>query len=209
MKCIRDDVMWDNHTSFPAPPHTTSQLFSSVTLHSLAHFSSSWAAPASRLWVGGDLGVWQRRPLPSTGRVEQYNASLFNSSSSRAEEFDITTILSRYNERNCECALIIMCYCCMVMRTKFLRRDWIVHALSLFQGPYDFRLHKLSRLSCNQNAAGLGTRLQWNFLMWTPWGPGKVSCIERCPHFRNKYIIKIAYLGHGKVSLSPYFRGVL
>ena len=20
-------------------------------------------------------------------------------------------------------------------------------------------------------------------LLWTPWGPGEVSCIERCPHF--------------------------
>ena len=25
-------------------------------------------------------------------------------------------------------------------------------------------------------------------LLWTPWGPGEVSCIERCPHFRiNKF----------------------
>ena len=42
--------------------------------------------------------------------------------------------------------------------------------------------------------------------MWTPWGPGEVSCIESCPHFRGKYI------GHSKVSLlqrCPYFRGVL
>ena len=31
-------------------------------------------------------------------------------------------------------------------------------------------------------------------LLWTPWGPGEVSCIERCPHFRGK-------LGHSKVSL--------
>ena len=23
-------------------------------------------------------------------------------------------------------------------------------------------------------------------LLWTPWGPGKVSCVERCPHFRGK-----------------------
>ena len=22
-------------------------------------------------------------------------------------------------------------------------------------------------------------------LLWTPWGPSKVSCIERCPHFRG------------------------
>ena len=46
-------------------------------------------------------------------------------------------------------------------------------------------------------------------LLWTPWGPGEVSCIERCPHFRGKFK---AHLGHSKVSLiqrSPYFRGVL
>ena len=23
-------------------------------------------------------------------------------------------------------------------------------------------------------------------LLWTPWGPGKVPCIEKCPHFRAK-----------------------
>ena len=22
-------------------------------------------------------------------------------------------------------------------------------------------------------------------LLWTPWGPGEVSCIERCPRFRS------------------------
>ena len=27
--------------------------------------------------------------------------------------------------------------------------------------------------------------MQWNpSILWTPWGPSKVSCIERCPHFR-------------------------
>ena len=25
-------------------------------------------------------------------------------------------------------------------------------------------------------------------LLWTPWGPGEVSCIEGCPHFRGKFI---------------------
>ena len=28
-------------------------------------------------------------------------------------------------------------------------------------------------------------------LLWTPWGPGEVSCIERCPHFRNPSIVDI------------------
>ena len=27
-------------------------------------------------------------------------------------------------------------------------------------------------------------------LLWTPWGPAKVSCIERCPHFRGKFILQ-------------------
>ena len=27
-------------------------------------------------------------------------------------------------------------------------------------------------------------------LMWTPWGPGEVSCIERCPHFRGKFLLR-------------------
>ena len=25
-------------------------------------------------------------------------------------------------------------------------------------------------------------------LLWTPLGPDEVSCIERCPHFRGKFI---------------------
>ena len=38
-------------------------------------------------------------------------------------------------------------------------------------------------------------------LMRTPcnWGPGEVSCVERCPHFRGKFV---AFLGNiSKVSL--------
>ena len=26
-------------------------------------------------------------------------------------------------------------------------------------------------------------------LMWTPWGPSKVCCAERCPHFRGNFYI--------------------
>ena len=40
-------------------------------------------------------------------------------------------------------------------------------------------------------------------------GPSKVSCIERCPHFRGKFLFKTAQFGHSKVSLvqrCPYFR---
>ena len=48
------------------------------------------------------MEVRQRVPLPATGRVEQYNTSLFNASSSFAADYDIPTIISRYNERNGE-----------------------------------------------------------------------------------------------------------
>ena len=34
-------------------------------------------------------------------------------------------------------------------------------------------------------------------LTWTPWGPGEVSCIEKCPHFRGEFILK---KGHSKMS---------
>ena len=25
--------------------------------------------------------------------------------------------------------------------------------------------------------------------LWSPWGHSRVSCIERCPHFRNKFTL--------------------
>ena len=48
--------------------------------------------------------------------------------------------------------------------------------------------------------------------MWTPWGPGEVSCIKRCSHFRGKLNLRRHILGHNKESLiqrCPYFRSVL
>ena len=38
-------------------------------------------------------------------------------------------------------------------------------------------------------------------LLRTPWGPGEVSCIERCPHFRGKFLLRKHYLRHRKVPL--------
>ena len=32
-----------------------------------------------------------------------------------------------------------------------------------------------------------------NPLLWTPWGPSVVSCIERCPHFRGEFILSGTY----------------
>jgi len=84
------------------------QLFSSLTMQSLVHTSQSWSAPVTRLWVGGGVELRQRVPLPATGRAEQYNTSLFNASSSFATDYDISTILSRYNARNGELVVIVL-----------------------------------------------------------------------------------------------------
>ena len=49
-------------------------------------------------------------------------------------------------------------------------------------------------------------------ILWTPCGgPGGVSCIERLPHFRGKFMLgkHTMYLRHSEVSLiqrCPYFR---
>ena len=45
-------------------------------------------------------------------------------------------------------------------------------------------------------------------LLWTPWGPSKVSskCIERCPHFRGKFILREHIWD---VAKCPQYRGVL
>ena len=60
-------------------------------------------------------------------------------------------------------------------------------------------------------SSSLPHRIQWNpSIVDTLWGPSKVSCIERCPHFRGKlFLLRKHILGHSKVSLvqrCPYFR---
>ena len=42
--------------------------------------------------------------------------------------------------------------------------------------------------------------------LWTPWGPGEVSCIERCPHLRGKFTLGKHIWDTAKY---PYYRGVL
>ena len=39
------------------------------------------------------------------------------------------------------------------------------------------------------------------------WGPGEVSCIERCPHFRGKFIILRKHVWD--IAKCPLYRGVL
>ena len=48
-------------------------------------------------------------------------------------------------------------------------------------------------------------------LLWTPWGPGEVPCIDRCPHFRGKFVPRKHVWDTGKslIQRCPYSRSVL
>ena len=43
-------------------------------------------------------------------------------------------------------------------------------------------------------------------LLWTPWGPGEVSCIERCPHFRGiRFLVLSGRTRGSKVGIQRTF----
>lgn len=74
--------------------------FSSVIVQSLVYTSQSWPVAASGMSVLGELGLNQRLPLPSSGRVEQYSSAVINSSGLLTEDYGISDILREYNRRN-------------------------------------------------------------------------------------------------------------
>ena len=52
-------------------------------------------------------------------------------------------------------------------------------------GHLKVKFHGGARLYQSHSIPVLSMRYSGNPLLWTPWGPGQVSCIETCPHFRN------------------------
>lgn len=78
------------------------QAFSTVVMQSLLYVSASWSSPSTQLLVIGDLTLHQQSPLPASGTVTTYNTSLFNDSSLLAKDYQITSIMDRYHERNSE-----------------------------------------------------------------------------------------------------------
>ncbi len=76
------------------------QLFSTAIIKSAVHVSSSWSLPSSRLWVSGDLLLYQRTPLPASGRITKYNTSFFNDSSFATNDYELTNILREIHDRN-------------------------------------------------------------------------------------------------------------
>ena len=85
-----------------------SQSYASVTLQGLIHFSSSWSLPASHYWLLGDIMIYQRDPLPSSGRHTLYNTSIYNDTSGLTQDNEIIGILKNYQQRNCKHAQCIV-----------------------------------------------------------------------------------------------------
>ena len=70
-------------------------------MESVAHISHSGSSVISNMWVGGDLVLNQQTPLPASGRGYMYE-SLINTSSRSWEDYQLSTILNSYNQRDCE-----------------------------------------------------------------------------------------------------------
>lgn len=78
------------------------QLFrmSTVAMQTLAYVQHSSPVPGAKLWVGGDLRLQQRTPLPHRGLYNVYNVSVIDASSPFASSYDLEKIISSYQERN-------------------------------------------------------------------------------------------------------------
>lgn len=78
------------------------QLFrmSTVAMQSLGYVQHSSPVPGAKLWVGGDLRLQQRTPLPHRGLYDIYNVSVIDASSPFASSYDLEKILRSYQERN-------------------------------------------------------------------------------------------------------------
>ena len=63
------------------------------------------------------------------------------------------------------------------------------------------------------NISKLLLRLQYSqtSLIWTPKGQNQVSALQRCPYYRGRECMILAFLGPNKLSIierCPYYRGV-
>lgn len=77
-----------------------------MTLQGLIHFSNSWSLPASHYWLLGDTLIYQRDPLPATGRLTTHNTTIYNDTSRLTQDNEIIGILKNYQQRNCKQASI-------------------------------------------------------------------------------------------------------
>ncbi|KAM4603185.1 transmembrane protein 231 [Discoglossus pictus] len=73
---------------------------STFVMQSMAFIQYSSAIPGAQLYINGDLKLQQRQPLNHQGVDTRYNISVINGSSPFAGSYDITNIISSYQERN-------------------------------------------------------------------------------------------------------------
>ena len=67
-------------------------------------------------------------------------------------------------------------------------------------GNYSFTLQTLNPDDLNSVVNIIFQVCSGSPLLWTPWGPGEVSCRERCPHFRGKFLLNWQSVLHTEVS---------
>ncbi|KAG9475037.1 transmembrane protein 231 [Eleutherodactylus coqui] len=73
---------------------------STFVMQSMAFIQHTSPVPGARLYVNGDLRLQQRRPLRHQGLDNTYNVSVINGTNPFASSYDLTNIISSYQERN-------------------------------------------------------------------------------------------------------------
>ncbi|XP_056381814.1 transmembrane protein 231 [Hyla sarda] len=73
---------------------------STFVMQSMAFIQYTSAVPGAKLYINGDLRLQQRQPLRHQGLETTYNISVINGTSPFASSYDLTNIISAYQERN-------------------------------------------------------------------------------------------------------------
>ncbi|XP_069822253.1 transmembrane protein 231 isoform X3 [Dendropsophus ebraccatus] len=73
---------------------------STFVMQSMAFIQYTSPIPGAKLSINGDLRLQQRQPLGHQGLDTTYNVSVINGTSPFASSYDLTNIISAYQERN-------------------------------------------------------------------------------------------------------------
>lgn len=73
---------------------------STFVMQSMAFIQYASPVPGAKLYINGDLRLQQRQPLRYQGLDTTYNVSVINGTSPFASSYDLTNIISAYQDRN-------------------------------------------------------------------------------------------------------------
>ncbi|XP_075138120.1 transmembrane protein 231 [Leptodactylus fuscus] len=73
---------------------------STFVMQSMAFIHYTAPVPGAKLYINGELRLQQRQPLGHQGLDTTYNVSVINGTSQFANSYDLTRIISAYQERN-------------------------------------------------------------------------------------------------------------